>query len=574
MIITDGLIGLSYFAISLLLWRIIVRNKVQFSFVVICFGVFIAACGATHFMEVWTLWNPDYWASAGVKFVTAVASVGTAIYLYRMRDSFVDLAALEMRMLFAAAPVGMLQSDPKTFKFTQVNRKICEMLGYTENEMLNMSISDITWPEDREADRARILSFVNGDREQMFVEKRYLRKDGSIMWGSVGVTMLRDAKMRPYKFITVIQDVTGEKIRQKQLEESELRYRTITDTLPQLVWTCTPDGHCDYLSRQWMDYTGLPKEDQLGLGWIYSAIHPEDRDHTMEHWMGAVRGRHPYDIDYRIRRHDGEYRWFKARATPVRNAHGEISHWFGTCTDIQDGRENRLRLEEAIRFRDEFLSMASHELKTPLTALKLQSQIAEREIKKGKVQAFDRAYVEKVVTQTERQVGRLTRLVDDMLDIGRIHAGQMSLHRENVDLHELVCDVVERMTPMFNGSAPGIESDPSVTGQWDRMRLEQVIINLLANSVKYGQEKPVTIQIRAMGDHVCLKVKDQGIGISPDAQNRIFDRFERAVDRNQVGGLGLGLYICKQIVLAHGGTITVESEIGSGSTFTVDLPRA
>jgi PAS domain S-box-containing protein len=145
---------------------------------------------------------------------------------------------------------------------------------------------------------------------------------------------------------------------ERALRQSEGRYRTLAEALPQLVWTCLPDGRCDFLSRQWLDYTGLPEADQLGLGWVDKVIHPDDRDRTREHWLGAVQGLHEYDIDYRIRRYDGVYRWFKARGTPVREEDGLTAHWFGTCTDIQDiveAREtlarSRAELEQLIEAR-------------------------------------------------------------------------------------------------------------------------------------------------------------------------------------------------------------------------------
>jgi len=138
--------------------------------------------------------------------------------------------------------------------------------------------------------------------------------------------------------------------RAKALRVSEARYRTLTETLPQLVWTCLPDGSCDYLSRQWVDYTGVPEHEQLGVRWL-DVLYPDDRDRTLAHWMGAVAGRHAYDVDFRIRRHDGVYRWFKARATPVLNEAGVTAYWFGTCTDIQtivETRELQARLQAVL----------------------------------------------------------------------------------------------------------------------------------------------------------------------------------------------------------------------------------
>ena len=158
-------------------------------------------------------------------------------------------------------------------------------------------------------------------------------------------------------------DVTEQVISRRRLKESEWRYRTLTETLPQLVWTCKPDGSCDYLSKQWTEYTGISEILQLGLNWLDQVIHPDDRERVSKHWTGAVRGDHPYDIEYRIRRYDGEYKWFKTRGTAIRNDLGEIIYWFGTSTDIQDSKliEQRLvevneNLEKAVEERTKELS--------------------------------------------------------------------------------------------------------------------------------------------------------------------------------------------------------------------------
>ncbi len=167
----------------------------------------------------------------------------------------------------------------------------------------------------------------------------------------VQVTQMLDADGRPEKLLVVSRDITHAQLTEIRLARSEERYRTVTESLPQLVWTCRPDGYCDFLSRQWVEYTGLVADQQLGLGWLDRVIHPDDRAATYDHWMGAVAGRHPYDIDYRLRGADGRYRWFKTRGTAIRDEAGNILQWFGTCTDIEDlvaAREVLTRSREAL----------------------------------------------------------------------------------------------------------------------------------------------------------------------------------------------------------------------------------
>ncbi len=192
---------------------------------------------------------------------------------------------------------------------------------------------------------------------------------GTPKWWDVQVTPMLDADGRPERLLVVSRDITGVQLAEARLARSEERYRTVTEAMPQLVWTCGPDGNCDFLSRQWVEYTGLAADQQLGLQWLDRVIHPDDRAATYDHWMGAVAGRNPYDIDYRLRGADGRYRWFKTRGIAIRDEAGAIAQWFGTCTDIEDlvaarevltrsREELERRVDERTRERDRLWSLS------------------------------------------------------------------------------------------------------------------------------------------------------------------------------------------------------------------------
>jgi signal transduction histidine kinase len=229
------------------------------------------------------------------------------------------------------------------------------------------------------------------------------------------------------------------------------------------------------------------------------------------------------------------------------------------------------RAQQAVRIRDEFLTIASHELKTPLTSLALQADSLIAGAARGQVPAGV-AHKAEVI---RRNVDRLARLISNLLDLSRIGAGRMVLEREQVDLGEVVREVLSRFDDEAAraGCHLRLEGDASVVGRWDRLRLDQVVTNLVSNAVKYGPGRPITITLREERERAVLSVRDEGIGIPTEAQQRIFERFERAVPARHYGGFGLGLWIVRRIVEALGGTITVESEPGQGALFVVVLER-
>lgn len=232
--------------------------------------------------------------------------------------------------------------------------------------------------------------------------------------------------------------------------------------------------------------------------------------------------------------------------------------------------------QEALRLRDEFLSIASHELKSPLTSVRMHTQMLQRAVQRGDLARLEPERVLQTLEADDRQIKRITTLIDQLLDVSRIAAGRLDLEREEMDLASLVREVATRFedTAAAAGSELIVCADGSIVGRWDRSRIDQVVTNLLSNAVKYGRGEPIHVALEADGAVARLTVRDQGIGIASEDLTRIFDRFERAVTGQPQSGLGLGLYICRQLVEAHGGTIQVTSRPDAGSTFSVELPIA
>jgi len=243
---------------------------------------------------------------------------------------------------------------------------------------------------------------------------------------------------------------------------------------------------------------------------------------------------------------------------------------------IQKLKETEQYLQKALKSRDDFMSIASHELKTPLTSLKMQLQLLERQRNKiGDESAMASDKMDRFLGQADRSVERIIHLVNDMLDISRMATGKLSLKIERENLSDLIREVTDRMMPLLEVVSSKLELD--IEGEYycqmDRFRIEQVITNLLTNAAKYAPECPVYLHVRKDGrGMVAVTVKDQGPGIEEEHQKRIFERFERATDQTGISGLGLGLYISKEIIEMHHGRIKVESSAGKGSSFTFTLP--
>jgi PAS domain S-box-containing protein len=371
--------------------------------------------------------------------------------------------------------------------------------------------------------------------------------------------------------VAVIRDTTETLRIAEQVRETESRFQNMANASPVLLWMARTDSLCTFFNQTWLDFTGKTMEEEWGVGWA-EGVHFEDLQRCMDLYLAAFNERRPFEMVYRLRRKDGEFRHILDRGVPRYSPDGTFAGYIGSCVDITDRVRLETELRAAIVARDDFLSIAAHELRTPLTPIHLGVQSLARLMRRENVEP---AVVARRLEALEENVMRQAQLVENLLDVSRLSHGPLALNPSDVELAELVRAVTDDFGEEARRGDTTLEliTTAPLRGEWDRQRLEQVVRNLLSNALKYSRGKRITIEVGAGdGNQARLVVRDQGIGISTADQARIFERFERGEGTRDFGGFGLGLWITKKIVSAMGGSIAVASELGRGATFTIHLP--
>jgi PAS domain S-box-containing protein len=399
----------------------------------------------------------------------------------------------------------------------------------------------LTKPIEPDVVRAKVAIFAS-----LFRQDRQIRRQAAA---------LRDAERRE---------------RERELEElrraTEARYRNLADAIPGIVWTAAPDGGLAYANRAWYLYTGLDQEQTIGFGWL-DAVQPEDRDALLSAWFDVRVEPGVFTREVRLRQHSSaSWRAHRVHAIPERDASGAVVGWLGTMSDCED-------LRQAIQARDQFLATASHELRTPLASLALATEVLRQLISDAEVSDDVRSGLMAKIRVAARQNERLERLISALLDVTRIAGNRPLLERKECDVAAVVREAVDRLGVEHARTATiELAASGNALGWVDPVRIDQVVTNLVGNAVRYAAGQPVEVKVEASEGHLSIAVRDHGAGIAPEQLAQLFGQFQSIPSKSHQNGLGLGLYISRHIARAHGGDITVVSEVGRGSTFTVELP--
>ncbi len=371
---------------------------------------------------------------------------------------------------------------------------------------------------------------------------------------------LEEARQSAENLNEELEDLVKERTRDLLLSREHFKF--LADNIPVMVWTATPDGFMDYYNQRWYDYTGLNFEQTIELDW-QPALHPDDLENKRLAWEKSVQTGEDFELQCRFKNaEDGQYRWHLGYAVAYKDETGRIVKWFGTNTDIE---EQKQEMEK----RDEFIGVASHELKTPLTSAKGYIQLIDA-YQKESLPAAVKTFVKKA----SDSLNKLQILVNDLLDVSKIQAGKLTFSIASVNLDELIFNCVENASHIFPSAIIVNRYSGNFVANGNFERLEQVLMNLINNAVKYSDnDQPIAINAVKIDGFVKISVTDNGIGLTEAQMTRIFERFYRVEDKKFLtSGLGMGLYISSEIIKAHHGFMSVESKFNQGSTFSFSLP--
>jgi PAS domain S-box-containing protein len=463
----------------------------------------------------------------------------------------------------------MIYANEATIKM--IGKPIEEIIGFTDIEFFG---PDSGSEEILLNDKRIMTRGVPETVEEKVFDKVYLSSKAPF----------KDQMGKIIGILGISKDITAIKRTEAQLREALLtnekllrtldfekgQNQAILNQMPAAVIVGeAPSGKLIYGNKRMNEVWGfsLIKSNSIDEYQKWVGYHPDGSLYQPHEWPLArsiTKGEIVNNEEVEIIRH-GQKAILSLSSCPIHNKSGEIIAGVVICQDVSE-------LRKAIRSRDEFLSIASHELKTPLTSLKLQAQLMKRNLAKD-IHPNDQGQVFKLVDQLDRQTTRLNKIVDDMLDVARVRTGKLKLTLTKFDLCHLTKEVVARMRLQQPDVTISLEDCDKIEGTWDMDRLEQVLMNLISNGIKYGMGKPVQVILHKYKKSAVIQIRDSGMGIERNNLPIIFDKFERGgIEAKDISGMGIGLFITKQIVIAHGGSIEVDSIVKKGSTFTVMIP--
>ena len=647
-IISDSLIALAYYSIPItLLYFVRKREDLPFNGIFMLFVAFILACGTTHIMEVWTLWHPNYWISGFLKAITATISAYTAVKLIPLvplalalpSPAQLEAANEELKREIATrklveeelrasreerfwssfdnAATGLALADLDG-RWFRVNRYFCNMVGDSEEELLGMNFQSITHPDDVDTSLKNIHLLLNGEVNYYHQEKRYIHKDGHLVWIVLSKSLMRETFTRedadqqlgkPLYFIAQIQDITESKIAEEELKksaaalrDSEAETRALFAAMSDVIIVLDQQGR--YLKIAPTNPSLLYQApEQLIDKTIDQIFVPETAIFFKTYIDKALNLKLPINIEYSLPI-DHKIVWFAACISPMtddtviwvarditENKQAEAAliqakdqleiHVQQRTAELQKTVDQLEQAQEELRkalenekelseLKSRFITMASHEFRTPLATI-----FSSSDLLKSFGHKFSEERKLQHLNKIQTQVKNMTLLLEDVLFMGKVEAGKLTLNITSFNLEVFCRELIDEISLadrrkhklLFesHGDCSNVEMDCQL--------LRQILTNLVSNAFKYSPEKAI-IQVNLIcnNEQTIINIQDQGIGIPICEQHHLFEIFHRASNVGNISGTGLGLAIAKQAVELHHGKISFESEVGVGTSFTVSMP--
>ena len=496
---------------------------------------------------------------------------GRASIARDLRREIADRKALAesehlLKNITKESPTALWMSDDKA-NIIYINQTWIDWTGLSFEESMAQGWTMAIVPEDRQRAVDQFIKDLKA-RKSYTVDFRIKLKNGEIRWCTAtgNPQYKHDGSFAGY--IGACTDVTEKVLSDQQIKQTNedlnnqiKQFEFVTGFMPVQLWTAKTDGEIDYVNERTVEYFGLPTEKIIGPGWQH-LIHPDDLTSCIEVWSHSLKTGEPYQFEFRLLDKNGIYKWHLTRALPFYND-DEVVKWFGTNTDIDDQKQLQ-------RQKDDFLGIASHELKTPVTSIKAYAQVLGAMLtKEGETKKAD------MVLRMDAQVNRLTNLIGDLLDVTKINSGRLQFNKTWFDFNQAIRECIEDL--QHTTKKHTLIEDFAEAGQIysDKDRIGQVVINLITNAIKYSPHSDkIIISTKLEDKEIIVCVQDFGIGIPNDKTDKVFEQFYRVSGNKQhtFPGLGLGLYISSEIIKREGGRMWVNSIEGKGSTFCFALP--
>ena len=497
-------------------------------------------------------------------------------------DELMRLSEEYFRKIFEYSTVG--KSITTVEGNLKTNHQFREILGYSEEELSNRKWREITHPDDIQLNQDHLNSIIAGEKPSARFEKRYIHKDGHIVWVDLSTVLQRDNEGKPQYFITTIQNITESKQIEAKLRESEVQYRNLANSGMALIWTAGTDKLCNYFNEPWLKFTGRTLEQEIGNGWT-EGVHPDDLDRCFKTYVTAFDRREKFQMEYRLRHSSGEYRWLTDMGTPNYTINNEFLGYIGHCFDITDRKqaENEVKklnetLEQRVVQRTEQLETANKELEAFSYSVSHDLRAPLRHII-----GFINLFLEAKTTQlTDEELGYLSTVTNSASEMGELIDALLSFSRLNrAELRKTRLDttqIIEQGLKIFEEEIKArsveVKIDPLPDSFGDYQLVGQIWINLLSNAFKYtGKREKAIIHIGSYteNDETIFFIRDNGAGFKMKYADKLFGVFQRLHKSRDFEGIGIGLANIKRIVTRHGGRCWAIGEEDKGATFYFTL---